>query len=57
MTISDAVRQLVRRRTRYLCEYCHSSEETSAAQFAIDEGDLTHNPSSRAIVFSQYTAS
>jgi HNH endonuclease len=36
MTISNAVRQLVRERARCLCEYCHSSEESSAAQFAID---------------------
>lgn len=36
MTISHAVRQLVRHRAKSLCEYCHSSEEASAAQFAID---------------------
>jgi HNH endonuclease len=36
MTIKDAIRQWVRRKARYLCEYCHSSEEASAAQFAID---------------------
>lgn len=27
---------LVRERAKYLCEYCHSSEEASAAQFSID---------------------
>jgi HNH endonuclease len=36
MTIGDAIRQLVRKKANYLCEYCHSSEEASAAQFAID---------------------
>lgn len=36
MTISDQTRQLVRRRANYLCEYCHSSEEASAALFSID---------------------
>jgi hypothetical protein len=27
---------VVHERARYLCEYCHSSEEASAAQFAMD---------------------
>jgi HNH endonuclease len=36
MTIGDATRKLVRERANYLCEYCHSSEEASAALFAID---------------------
>jgi hypothetical protein len=36
MTISAAVRRQVRERANFLCEYCHSSEETSAAQFEID---------------------
>jgi 5-methylcytosine-specific restriction endonuclease McrA len=36
MTIKDAIRQWVRKRARYLCGYCHSSEESSAAQFAVD---------------------
>lgn len=36
MTISEAGRKLVRQRAKSLCEYCHSSEEASAAQFAID---------------------
>jgi 5-methylcytosine-specific restriction endonuclease McrA len=36
MTGNEAIRRLVRERAKYLCEYCHSSEEASAAQFAID---------------------
>lgn len=36
MTIGDATRKRVRERANYLCKYCHSSEEASAAQFAID---------------------
>jgi HNH endonuclease len=36
MTISESIRQLVRKRANYLCEYCHSLEEASAALFAID---------------------
>lgn len=36
MTISKEMRQQVRERAKYLCEYCHSSEEASAAQFEID---------------------
>lgn len=36
MTVSDATRKLVRERSNFLCEYCHSSEEASAAKFAID---------------------
>jgi hypothetical protein len=36
MTVREATRKLVRERAKYLCEYCHSSEEASAAQFAID---------------------
>jgi len=36
MTLNKAARKLVRERAKYLCEYCHSSEEASAAQFAID---------------------
>ena len=34
MSINEAIRQAVRERAQYLCEYCHSSEEVSAAQFA-----------------------
>ncbi|MEM6500649.1 MAG: HNH endonuclease [Cyanobacteria bacterium P01_C01_bin.89] len=36
MTISPEIRQLVRDRAKYLCEYCHSLEEASAARFEID---------------------
>jgi len=36
MAISATVRQQVRLRARFLCEYCHSSEEFSAARFEID---------------------
>jgi hypothetical protein len=36
MPVNNATRKLVRSRAKYLCEYCHSSEEASAAQFAID---------------------
>jgi len=36
MTVNDERKKLVRERAKYLCEYCHSSEEASAAQFAIE---------------------
>lgn len=36
MAISAAVRQRVRFRAKFLCEYCHSPEEISAARFEID---------------------
>lgn len=36
MSINEAIRQVVRERAQYLCEYCHSSEEASAAQCAVD---------------------
>lgn len=36
MAISPNLRQQVRERAQYLCEYCHSSEEASAASFEID---------------------
>lgn len=36
MTINDASKKLVRQRAKFLCEYCHSSEEASAALFSID---------------------
>lgn len=36
MTINEATRSLVRQRAKSVCEYCHSLEEASAAQFAID---------------------
>jgi hypothetical protein len=36
MSISNFTRQLVRERAKFLCEYCHSSEEASTALFDID---------------------
>jgi hypothetical protein len=36
MTLPSAIRQQVRARATYLCEYCHALEEASAAQFEID---------------------
>lgn len=36
MTITVKMRQIIRERANYLCEYCHSSEEASAARFDID---------------------
>jgi hypothetical protein len=36
MTANEATRKLVRERAKYLCKYCHSSEEASAALFAIE---------------------
>lgn len=39
MTVNDETIKLVRERANYLCEYCHSLEEASAAQFA-NEGSI-----------------
>jgi 5-methylcytosine-specific restriction endonuclease McrA len=36
MTISIAIRQRVRQRANFQCEYCHSSEEASASLFTLD---------------------
>ncbi|NJN30457.1 MAG: HNH endonuclease [Synechococcales cyanobacterium RM1_1_8] len=36
MAISRTTRQRVRQRARFLCEYCHSSEEGSTALFTFD---------------------
>jgi HNH endonuclease len=36
VTINSGIRKLVRERAKFLCEYCHSLEEASAAQFSID---------------------
>jgi 5-methylcytosine-specific restriction endonuclease McrA len=36
MTISRAIRQRIRQRANFLCEYCHSSEEASTALFTLD---------------------
>lgn len=34
--VSERIRQVVRRRARFLCEYCHSPEYLSADRFEID---------------------
>lgn len=36
MSINPEVKQAVRERASYLCEYCHSSERLSASRFTID---------------------
>lgn len=36
MTVNDATKKFVRERAKFLCEYCHSSEEASAPLFSID---------------------
>jgi hypothetical protein len=36
MTIGPASRQRIRQRARFLCEYCHSSEEASTSRFTLD---------------------
>ena len=36
MSISNDLKQAVRVRAQYLCEYCHSSERLSASRFTID---------------------
>ena len=36
MTINERTRQFVRQRAKYLCEYCHSPERSSADIFTID---------------------
>ena len=36
MSMHPASRQRIRERARVLCEYCHSSEEASAARFTFD---------------------
>ncbi|ASC74106.1 hypothetical protein XM38_050810 [Halomicronema hongdechloris C2206] len=36
MTIRPGMRQQVQQRASYLCEYCHSPEDASAARFAVD---------------------
>jgi 5-methylcytosine-specific restriction endonuclease McrA len=37
MTVNDATRKLVRERAKFLCEYCHSLEEASAADHIIPQ--------------------
>lgn len=36
MSLTEATRQYVRERAKYLCEYCHSPEEISTSRFTID---------------------
>lgn len=36
MTVNDATKKLVRERAKFFYEYCHSSEEASAALFFFD---------------------
>jgi 5-methylcytosine-specific restriction endonuclease McrA len=36
MTIDDITRELVRKRAKYLCEYCHSPERISTTRFTLD---------------------
>ncbi|MEB3309585.1 MAG: HNH endonuclease signature motif containing protein [Snowella sp.] len=36
MPISDELKQAIRERAKYLCEYCHSPERLSANRFTID---------------------
>lgn len=36
MPVRDGIKQAVRARAQYLCEYCHSSERLSASRFTID---------------------
>ncbi|MGL5060962.1 MAG: HNH endonuclease [Microcoleus sp.] len=36
MSISDPIRQVIRERASYLCEYCHSPERLSANRFTVD---------------------
>ena len=44
MIIPKGIRQQVRERANYLCEYCHSSEEASAARLEIDHIQSTQLP-------------
>lgn len=36
MSINDLLKQRIRRRANFLCEYCHSSEKISGIRFTID---------------------
>ncbi|UBF25095.1 HNH endonuclease [Kovacikia minuta CCNUW1] len=36
MTVSERIRQFIRERARFLCEYCHSPEKSSSEIFTID---------------------
>jgi hypothetical protein len=34
--IDDAIKEIVRKRANYLCEYCHSPERISTTRFTVD---------------------
>jgi HNH endonuclease len=36
MSISATIREAVRKRANFICEYCHSSEEASTGRFTMD---------------------
>ena len=36
MSIPDAIRQIVRKQAKFVCEYCHSPERLSASRFTLD---------------------
>jgi len=36
MTIDDTIKEIIRKRASYLCEYCHSSERISTTRFTVD---------------------
>jgi hypothetical protein len=36
VTVNESIRQFVRQRAKYLCEYCHSPERSSSDIFTID---------------------
>ncbi len=36
MTIDDTIRQMVRQRANFLCEYCHSPERIATNRFTVD---------------------
>ena len=36
MSISNDIRKYIRQRANFVCEYCHSSEESSTGRFTLD---------------------
>jgi hypothetical protein len=40
MTIDDVIREFVRKRANYLCEYCHSPERICTTRFTKARGLL-----------------
>ena len=36
MSIPDAIREIVRKRAKFVCEYCHSPKRLSASRFTLD---------------------